>query len=122
MSEEKRRYVRWRKKIKVAYSLKDTEEHFEEIFTEDLSEVGLQILVSDKLQLKQTIRLKLEFVYDPVPIIAGGKVVFVKACEDKYRVGLEFIDMDDFQRYRLKLNLDKVRQDFRDEIKEERYA
>ncbi len=112
MSEEKRRYVRWRKKVRVAYSLNEKEEPFKEIFTEDLSEMGLQILAGDKLQLQQIVPLRLEFIYDSIPIFAAGRVVFVVASGDKYRAGLEFVDMDDFQKQRLKQNLDRIKQDF----------
>lgn len=115
MVEEKRRYIRWRKKIRVAFSLAEKDDFFEEAFTEDLSELGLQILIDDKLQLKQRVRLKLEFVYDSLPIMAGAEVVYVAAYENQYRVGLEFIDLEGFQKQRLKRDLDKARQELNGE-------
>lgn len=118
MGEEKRRYIRWAKKIRVAYALTEGDESYKEIFTEDLSDRGLQILVAGRLGPGQTVRLKLEFIYDSVPIMAVGRVTYVRDYEGQYRVGLEFINMSDFQKQRLKRSLDKVRQDFRDEAKE----
>lgn len=115
MVEEKRRYIRWRRKIRVAYSLTEEDASYKEIFTEDLSDHGLQILVSDRLVPQQKVRLKLEFVYDSVPIMAVCRVTYVKDYEDQYRVGLEFIDMKDFEKERLKRSLEKVGQDLRAE-------
>jgi c-di-GMP-binding flagellar brake protein YcgR len=120
VGEEKRRYVRWKKKIRITYSLWDNPESYQEIFTEDFSETGLQILSADKWEPQQIVRLKLEFVYDSVPIVSDARVMHVKAFEKQYRMGLEFINMDDFQKQRLKRCLDKVRQDFRDEATEDR--
>ena len=118
MGEEKRQYFRWRKKIRITCSLTGKDDSYEEIFTEDLSETGLQILLSERLALRQTIRLRLEFVYDSVPIMAAGRVVYVKAHENRYRIGLEFMEMDDFQKQRLKRGLEKARQDFEAEAKQ----
>ena len=120
MGEEKRRHVRWKRKIRVTYSLTDDSESYQEIFTEDLSETGLQILSADRFELKRTVRLKFEFIYDSVPIVADARVLYVNAFENQYRVGLEFVDMDNFQKQRLKRCLDKVRQDFRDEATKDR--
>lgn len=119
MRGEKRQYVRWRKKIRVTYTLSEDDTSFKEVFTEDLSEMGVQILAADKLEPGQAVRLKIEFIYDSVPIMAVGKVAFVKAFENQYRVGLEFMDMDDFGKLRLKRNLDKIREGLTDGMKEE---
>lgn len=115
MDQGKRRHVRWKKKIRVAYSLMHEDESYQEVFTEDISASGLQIISSDKLSPKQTIRLRLEFVYDSVPIVAIAKVVYVGELENKFRVGLEFLKMDNFQEERLKRYLGKLRQDSGDE-------
>lgn len=118
MDEEKRRSERLRKKIRVAYSPTEKDEVYREIFTEDISDHGLQILVPDRLEAQQRVMLRLEFVYDSVPIMAVGRVAYVTAFEKGYRVGLELIEMDDFQKERLKRCLEKVRQDFIEEAKE----
>jgi c-di-GMP-binding flagellar brake protein YcgR len=118
MGEEKRSYIRWKTKIRVAYTLAGTDEFYKEVFTEDISESGLQILVADKLRLKQTVKLKLEFVYDSVPITVMARVAYLKEYENQRRVGLEFINMDPFQTDRLKRGLERVRQEFKDEAKE----
>jgi c-di-GMP-binding flagellar brake protein YcgR len=119
MSEEKRRYIRWRTKIKITYSLVEDgkDEFYQEAFTENLSELGLQILASERLEIEQNIKLKLEFVYDSVPIMAVARVVYVKNYKNQYRVGLEFMTMDDFQRQRLKQNLEKISQELTNEAK-----
>lgn len=108
MGEEKRRFVRWRQKVRVAYSLDKEGNSYQQIFTEDLSETGLQILLKDSLQLSQTVRVKLEFVYDSVPIMATARVAYIKAYQNQYRVGLEFINMTDFEKQRLKRILEKI--------------
>ena len=115
MDQGKRRHIRWKKKLRVAYSLMDESESYREVFTEDISESGLQIISLDRLTPKQTVRLRLEFVYDSVPIVAVAKVVYVGELENKFRVGLEFLKMDTFQEQRLKRYLGKLRQDFGDE-------
>lgn len=111
MAEEKRRYTRWKEKIRVSYSLTEGDNSYREIFAEDIAEVGVQILVPERFILKQKVKLKLEFAYDSVPIMAYGQVVYVKPYKDRYKVGLEFVDMDEFQKHRLKRCLDKLRKD-----------
>ena len=115
MDQGKRRHIRWKKKLRVAYSLMDESESYQEVFTEDISESGLQIISSDRLTPKQTIRLRLEFVYDSVPIVAVAKVVYIGELENRFRVGLEFLKIDSFQEERLKRYLGKLRQDSGDE-------
>ncbi len=116
MDQGKRRHIRWKKKLRVAYSLMQEDESYREVFTEDISESGLQIISSDRLTAKQTVRLRLEFVYDSVPIVAVAKVVYIGEFENRFRTGLEFLKMDSFQEERLKRYLGKLRQDFGDEI------
>jgi c-di-GMP-binding flagellar brake protein YcgR len=115
MDQGKRRHIRWKKKLRVAYSLMQDDESYREVFTEDISESGLQIISSDRLSSKQMIRLRLEFVYDSVPIVAVAKVVYVGELENRFRVGLEFLKIDSFQEERLKRYLGKLRQDLGDE-------
>ena len=118
MGEEKRTSIRWKTKIRVASSLTGPDELYKEVFTEDISDTGLQILVVERLKLKQRVKLKLEFVYDSVPITVTGTVVYLKEHADQYRVGLEFADMDAFQSHRLKAGLERVEQELKDEAKE----
>ena len=118
MGEEKRSSIRWKTKIRVAYSLAGADELYKEVFTEDISEKGLQILAADKLKLKQTVKLKLEFVYDSVPITVIGTIVYLKEHGNQRRVGLEFINMDAFQSNRLRRGLERVRQELKDEAEE----
>jgi c-di-GMP-binding flagellar brake protein YcgR len=118
MGEEKRSSIRWKTKIRVAYSLAGADEFYKEVFTEDISEKGLQILAADKLKLKQAVKLKLEFVYDSVPITVMGTVVYLKEQGNRCRAGLEFTNMDAFQSHRLKRGLERVRQELKDEAGE----
>jgi len=113
MGQEKRRFIRWTKKVRVVCSVREDEEAFEEIFAEDISESGLQIVLRRPLKANQCIKLKLEFIYDSVPIMLTGKVVHVKPEGDRFRMGLEFVYMDDFQRQRLRKCLEK----FSEELK-----
>ena len=115
MDQGKRRHIRWKKKLRVAFALMQESESYQEVFTEDISESGLQIISFDRLTPKQTVRLRLEFVYDSVPIVAVAKVVYVGELEGRFRVGLEFLKMDSFQEERLKRYLGKLRQDSGDE-------
>ena len=115
MDQGKRRHIRWKKKLRVAYSLMQENDSYQEVFTEDISESGLQIISLDRLTPKQEVRLRLEFVYDSVPIVAVAKVVYIGELEHKFRVGLEFLKIDSFQEERLKRYLGKLRQDFGDE-------
>lgn len=107
MLEEKRHYVRWRQKVKVTYACIEDPAVYRETFTEDLSEQGAQISVRDKLIPRENIDLKLEFGYDAIPIMALGKVVYFKSNQGRSRAGLEFVNMDDFQKQRLQKNLGK---------------
>ena len=117
MVEEKRRYIRWETKTRVAYALNKDDDLYKEVFTADISEKGLQILTNVKLELEQILYLKLEFMSDSVPVVAEGKVVYLKIEEGKYRVGLEFTKMDDFQMQRLKRCLEDIRKEFEREAK-----
>jgi len=115
MTEEKRRHVRWKKKLKVSYALTDEMDFYEDLFTQNISEEGLQILISNPIELNQTVNLKLEFVNDSVPINITGKVIFLKADEKKFRIGFAFINMNDFQKRRIKQNLEEVKLEFENE-------
>lgn len=109
MTEEKRRFIRDYNKVRVTYSLSEESEFSEGVFTENISEVGLQIIIDNRLEQNQVLQLKLEFMSDSVPIIADCRVVYVKPETDQYRIGLEFVNMDNFQRQRLKRCLEEVR-------------
>jgi len=111
MVEERRRHIRWSTKIRVAYSLGE-DDPYEEIFTEDISFEGLQMLVVDDLRISQIIRIKVEFVHDSVPIISKAEVVNIKKADQGFRVGVKFLDMDSFQQERLKRALGVVVRDF----------
>ncbi|MFH1777010.1 MAG: PilZ domain-containing protein [Candidatus Omnitrophota bacterium] len=108
MMQEKRHYIRWAKKVRVTYSLTKEDVSYQEIFTEDICEIGLQILIDDELKLQQNVWIKIEFVYDAVPIIVLGRVAHLEMFGNKYRVGLEFTGMDAFSKKRLKRLLDKA--------------
>ena len=101
MVEEKRRFIRWEKKVRVTYSSGDFSDSFKEIFTENISEVGTQILTDDDFEWGQVVGLKLEFISDSVPIMVECKVVYVKRENNRNRVGLQFIQIDKFEKERL---------------------
>jgi len=115
MTEEHRRHVRWKKKLKVSYALTEEMEFYDDIFTEDISEEGLQIYIPDSIELGQIVRLKLEFANDSVPISITGKVVFLKEDQKKFRIGFSFVDLNDFVKQRIKRNLEEVQFDLENE-------
>lgn len=109
MVEEKRRYIRGDNKIRVMYSLSEEGKFSKEIFTENISELGFQIVIDHRIEKNQTIRVKLEFISDSVPIVTDCRVVYVSAEADQHRIGLEFVNIDDFQKQRLKRCLEEIR-------------
>lgn len=113
MGEEKRRYVRWKDKIQVAYaSGGEGKQHYKEVFTEDVSELGVLISTFEELRVGEKVRLRLEFVYDSVPIMVEAKVAHVKISDDHYKIGLELVEMDDFQKQRLLLYLEMIKKEY----------
>ncbi|MFH1622234.1 MAG: PilZ domain-containing protein [Candidatus Omnitrophota bacterium] len=111
MGEEKRQYVRWREKIQVAYVVEGEKQPYREVFTEDVSEVGVLIDAFEELESGQNVQLKIEFVYDSVPIMARAKVMHVKKSEDRYKIGLEFLGLDDFQKQRFARYLEMIKKE-----------
>lgn len=101
MVEEKRRYIRWERKVRVTYSFDQSDESSEGVFTENISEVGTQIITEDIFELGQFVRIKFEFSSDSVPIIVDCRVVYVRSEKEGNRVGLQFIEIDEFQKERL---------------------
>lgn len=81
MGEENRQYVRWRDKIQVAYVVEGENQPYREVFTEDVSEAGVLIDAFEELELGKNVKLKIEFVYDSVPIMARAKVSHVKEAK-----------------------------------------
>ena len=112
--DERRRSLRWTKKIRITYSFGLADELFEEAFTQDVSEHGVSLAIKDKPQKGQIIRIKLEFVQDAVPIITDGIVVYVQLEAGKYHVGLDFNNLNDFDRERLRRGIDSVNKETQD--------
>ena len=112
MAEEKRRFFRWRKYIRVVYafthSLSTIDEAGMEAFTEDVSESGLQMLVRSALRKDDMIDVRLEFVYDPVPVESRARVVYSISYETYFQVGVEFVNMESSQKQRLKEYLGRI--------------
>ena len=104
--EENRRSKRWMKNIVVHY-LTDKGEHVtEQAVTADISEGGLQLILAHKLELGETIDIKMEFVHDLIPILATCRAVYVIQQNDKFRTGLQFVKIKDFQKERILRYLD----------------
>lgn len=120
MVKERRRFIRWNSRIRVTYCLSQDEESYDykEAFTENICEGGLQISVRKRLEIKQVVRLRLEFMSDSVPIITDGRIIHSRIDQDHYRVGLEFINMDDFQKRRLQHCLELVKKDLKRKAKQ----
>jgi len=111
MDEELRRYVRWKDKIQVAYTVGEGKQQYREVFTEDVSERGVLIATFEELKVEQNVQLKFEFVYDTIPIMVKAKVVHAKISGDHYKIGLEFVEMEDFQKQRFAQYLEMIRKE-----------
>ena len=113
MGEEKRQYVRWKDKIQATYAVGEGRQPQiqRKVFTEDVSETGVLLNTFEELKLGQYVQLSLEFVYDSVPIVLTAKVTHVKMSEDHYKVGLEYVKVDEFQKQRFMRYLELVRKE-----------
>ena len=65
--------------------------------------------------LEQNVQLKIEFVYDPVPILARAKVAHVMKGDHYYKVGLKFVEIEGFQQERFLRYLEMVKKECRQE-------
>jgi hypothetical protein len=110
-NEEKRHYIRIKENVRVVLSRFGHEGSHREIFTEDLSEKGLQIISQDSLSQGEEVELTLEFVKDAVPIYLRARVAHVEEKDDQYWAGLEFIKGDDFPQERLELLINDLLSD-----------
>ena len=110
MGEENRHHVRWKDKIQIAYCPEHGSHSFREVSTEDVSEAGVLITVFEEINPEERIQLRLELVNDSVPIVAMAKVAHIEIIESGYRIGLEFVDIDDFQRQRLVRYLEIIKE------------
>ena len=113
MGEEKRQFVRWKDRIQVSYSSEVEKQRikYRKVFTEDISETGILISTLEVLKFGRYIDLRLEFVYDSVPILVTAKVVHAKRSGDQWNVGLEFVKFDDFGKQRFMRFLEFIREE-----------
>ena len=99
--KEKREFIRKIKKIIVIYTTLQGKKVTEQAITQNISEGGLQLLLVHKLEPKKLVDIEIEFIHDSIPIYATCKVTYVDPGKYKYRTGLQFVKIEDFQKERL---------------------
>ena len=100
-NKEQRNFYRWIKSLVISYSDSHNEQVTKLAATENISGGGLQVLLAQELKKDALVEIKIELVFDSIPIIATCKVVFINSEEDRFRTGLQFVKIDDFEKERL---------------------
>ena len=100
-NKEQRNFYRWIKSLIISYSDSHNAQVTKIAATENISEGGLQVFLAQELKKDALVEIKIELAGDSIPIIATCKVAFVSSEEDRFRTGLEFIKIEDFQKERL---------------------
>ena len=74
------------------------------LLAQDLSEGGLMLLAPEVLAVGERLLLGVEVDAVAEPIRAVGRVAWVAqaGCQDHYRVGIEFVEVDEVARQRLR--------------------
>lgn len=113
---DQRKYQRFLKKAVIKINAAE-EESLLSFYTQDISEGGAQIITDrDYLTVGQYAELVLDFFHDPLPLNIKCIVVYAHQLRQGYRVGLKFVDMDEFERVRLKKFLEKKESGLGEEI------
>jgi len=100
-NKEQRNFYRWIKSLIISYADPHNEQVTKLAATENISEGGLQVFLAQELKKDLLVEIKIELVFDSIPIIATCKVVFVSCEKDRFRTGLQFVKIEDFQKERL---------------------
>lgn len=109
--EERRKYLRIVKSLVVIYSCQA--QHIEKDFaiTTDISINGIGTILPRQVYKGQIVDVEIEFIYDAVPVRAKCKVVYVNPQNRDYKVGLKFIEIDDFERERISIFLARAQEE-----------
>lgn len=98
---EKRKSLRWIKRLTLKFSDPEGLDLTRRAVTENISEGGLQLVVPYEFELEQPVKVSIELMHDSIPIQATCKVTYISPERNKFRVGLRFIELEKFQRVRL---------------------
>jgi c-di-GMP-binding flagellar brake protein YcgR len=98
---EQRGSPRWIKNLIAAYSTLQGERVTDTALTVNISSGGMQLLLTHQLKEGELVEIKIELAQDSIPILATGKVVYAAFEGKLFKTGLEFVQIEDFQRARL---------------------
>lgn len=99
-NKEQRNFYRWIKSLIISYS--DSQEKITKLSaTENISEGGLQVCLGHALKQDELVKIEIELFNDSIPILATCKVIYVNPEEERFQTGLEFVQIEDFQKERL---------------------
>jgi hypothetical protein len=97
MAENKRRYERFLRELKVSYTIlskvDSTPFEFGDSITADISRSGLALLMEERIPVPILMQLQLRIPSRPYGLFVLGKSVYCSPVEDvdMYRVGIKFV-------------------------------
>jgi c-di-GMP-binding flagellar brake protein YcgR len=100
--EERRKYIRLIESLKIIYTIVDPPPPLKKgCLSEDIGGGGLRFSIEHRLSKQDTLDLEIWLPRQTQSIRAIGKVVWVSQTSDvrfKYAVGIQFIEIDPFER------------------------
>jgi hypothetical protein len=100
--KEKRRAKRSNLLLDIKYK-REKDEEWKSAVTKDVSISGLRILISESLDKREKISLKIKIPEEQWPLVAEAEVIWVKQVNNEYEIGLKFIKINDADRSKLGL-------------------
>ena len=108
--EERRKFVRIDWPVVVQYRTIEEPHTKDQSVGRDVSEGGVSFIVYERLPKETTLDIQLRTPFDSLPIFAKAKVSWVKNVgerhEKTFEVGVEFIEVDEKDKKRLKSYID----------------
>jgi len=101
LESEQRGYPRWIKNLIITYSTLQGERVTDTALSVNISSGGMQLFLTYQLEEGELVEIKIELTHDSIPILATGRVVYAGLEGKLYKTGLEFVQIEDFQRLRL---------------------
>jgi len=98
---EQRKHYRWIKKLTLKFSDPEGQDIISRAVSENISEGGLQLVLPYKLEPGQSVRVTIELMHDSIPIQATCKVAHISPERNRFRTGLQFTELENFQKVRL---------------------
>ncbi|HUW23972.1 MAG TPA: PilZ domain-containing protein [bacterium] len=97
MAEEKRKFLRIRADFGIKYKIKDSHSPPKKAVSVNISEGGIMIKVSEKLDIRTILELKITLPSPHVTISSLGQVIYVLDNYwdeyPPYRYGVEFLEL-----------------------------